>query len=112
MTYRTISRAGNCSPIVALAVLTALMLQVIFEFGPLWLVASGARPVVRAVLGRPVSTLGLGGLLAGRVRLDRPATLTVAIAVLTLASWVLTMSRNILVVIRRPDRRCARGRSP
>jgi MFS family permease len=45
-----------------------------------------------------VSTLGLGGLLAGRVRLNRRATVTSTIAVLTLASWALTASRNLLVV--------------
>jgi hypothetical protein len=45
-----------------------------------------------------VSALGLGGLLAGRVRLDRPVPLTATITVLTLASWVLTVSRNLLVV--------------
>jgi uncharacterized membrane protein len=32
------------------------------------------------------------------VRLDRPGTLTTSIAVLIVASWVLTMSGNILVV--------------
>ena len=67
--------AADLLPVVLLAVLTAMVTSVIFEFGPLWLVALSAA----AVLYRPfwaglVSTFGLGGLLAGRIKLDRPAT--------------------------------------
>ena len=70
-----------------LTVLTAVMLQVIFEFGPLWLVAAGTGAGLYGPFWAGlVSTLGLGGLLAGRVRLDRPVTLAVTITVLTLAS--------------------------
>jgi hypothetical protein len=99
VTYRTITRRRELLPAIVLTVLTALMLQVIFEFGPLWLVTSGAAPGLYGPFWAGlVSTLGLGGLLAGRVRLDRPATVTTTVAVLTLASWVLTMSQNILVV--------------
>jgi predicted MFS family arabinose efflux permease len=99
VTYHTITRRRELLPAIVLTVLTALMLQVIFEFGPLWLVASGTAPGLYGPFWAGlVSTLGLGGLLAGRVRLDRPATLTTSIAVLTLASGVLTVSRNILVV--------------
>jgi predicted MFS family arabinose efflux permease len=99
VTYRTITRRRELLPAVGLTVLTALMLQVIFEFGPLWLVASGTAPGLYGPFWAGlVSTLGLGGLLAGRVRLNRPATVTSTIAVLTLASWALTASRNLLVV--------------
>jgi predicted MFS family arabinose efflux permease len=99
VTYRTITGRRELLPAVGLTVLTALMLQVIFEFGPLWLVASGTAPGLYGPFWAGlVSTLGLGGLLAGRVRLNRPATVASAIAVLTLASWALTASRNLLVV--------------
>jgi MFS family permease len=99
VTYRTITQRRELLPAVALTVLTALMLQVIFEFGPLWLVASGTAPGLYGPFWAGlVSTLGLGGLLAGRVRLNRPATVASTIAVLTLASWALTASRNLLVV--------------
>jgi predicted MFS family arabinose efflux permease len=99
VTYRTITRRRELLPAIALTVLTALMLQVIFEFGPLWLVASGTAPGLYGPFWAGlVSTLGLGGLLAGRVRFDRPTTVAGTIAVLTLASWVLTASRNLLVV--------------
>ena len=95
VTYRTITRRRDLLPVVVLTMLTALMLQVIFEFGPLWLVASGTSPGLYGPFWAGlVSTLGLGGLLAGRMRFDRPATLTATIAVLILASLVLTVSRQ------------------
>jgi predicted MFS family arabinose efflux permease len=99
VTFRTITRRRELLPAIVLTVLTALMLQVIFEFGPLWLVASGAAPGLYGPFWAGlVSTLGLGGLVAGRVRFDRPTSLTATVAVLTLASWVLTVSRNLVVV--------------
>ena len=99
VTYRTITRRRELLPAIVLTVLTALMLQVIFEFGPLWLVASGTPAgVYGPYWAGLVSTLGLGGLLAGRVRLDRPAMTTATVAVLTLASGTLTMTHNVLVV--------------
>jgi hypothetical protein len=99
VTYRTLTRRGRLLPIIALAVLTSLVAQVIFEFGPLWLVAL----VVPAFVYGPywaglVSTLGLGGLLAGRLRLDRPATLSAVVGLMVAASVTLSTSRNVLVV--------------
>jgi len=99
VTYRTLTRRGRLLPIVTLAVLTALVLQLLFEFGPLWLVAIAAS----ALLYGPywaglVSTLGLGGLLAGRLRLDRPATVGGVVALMIGASLVLTVSRHVLVL--------------
>ena len=53
VTFRTVAGRGRLLPVVALAVLTALISQVVFEFGPLWLVALAAAPCgLRTVLGR------------------------------------------------------------
>jgi predicted MFS family arabinose efflux permease len=98
-TYRAVTGQRRLLPIVALAALTAVLLQVIFEFGPLWLVALSAAAIVYGpYMAGLLSALGLGGLLAGRLRLDRPAPLAVAVGLMTLASLVLTVSRNALVV--------------
>jgi predicted MFS family arabinose efflux permease len=99
MTFHTLRQHGRLLPIVALAVLSALTLQVIFEFGPLWLVAVSAA----AVLYGPywaglVSTIGLGGALAGRIRFDRLPTVGVVAALMVLSSLVLTVSGNLLLV--------------
>jgi MFS family permease len=45
VTYRTLTRRGRLLPIITLAVLTSLILQLILEFGPLWLVALGAGAI-------------------------------------------------------------------
>jgi hypothetical protein len=100
VTYRTIIRGGAVLPIILLGALTALIAQVVFEFGPLWLVAVSAP----AVLFGPywaglVSTIGLGGVLAGRVRLDRPLTIAVVGSLMTAASVVLTSTRSLAAIV-------------
>lgn len=46
LTCRALVRGGTLLPIVTLSVLTALVPQVILEFGPLWLVALAAPAVL------------------------------------------------------------------
>jgi len=99
LTYRTLTQRGRLLPIIGLAVLTSLILQVIFEFGPLWLVAMA----VPAVLYGPywaalTSTLGLGGLLAGKVQLNRPGTVGAVVGLMLLASLVLTSRTGVVLV--------------
>ncbi len=99
LTFRTLSRRGRLLPIVTLSVLTGVVLQVVLEFGPLWLVALA----VPAVLYGPywavlVSSLGLGGLLAGRIDLDRPRTAAAVAALMVLAGVLLATSRDVVVV--------------
>jgi MFS family permease len=100
VTYRTITSRGPVLPIIVLGALTALILQVIFEFGPLWLVALAAP----AALFGPywaglVSTLGIGGLLAGRLDISRPGTVRVVVMLMVLASVVLNVSDSVAAVI-------------
>lgn len=99
ITVRTVTGQARLLPIVTLAVLGALVLQLMFEFGPLWLVALGAP----AVLYGPywaglVSSTGIGGLLAGRLQLDRPATAAGVAATMVATSVVATISTHVLVV--------------
>jgi MFS family permease len=88
-TLRALTTTRRLLPVVALSVLTALLLQVLLEFGPLWLVALA----VPAVLYGPywavlTSTLGLGGALAGRIRLDRRGPAAGFAALLVVAGTV------------------------
>lgn len=99
-TLRALTGNRRLLPIVTLAALTAVTLQLLLEFGPLWLVAFA----VPAVWFGPywaglVSTLGLGGVLAGWIALDRPATAMLVGAAMTSATLVLTFSDVALVVI-------------
>jgi predicted MFS family arabinose efflux permease len=100
VTYRTLTQRGRLMPIIALAVLTAVILQLVFEFGPLWMTAL----TVPAVVFGPywaglVSTLGLGGMLAGRLDLDRRATVGAVAGVATVATVVLTTSTSVALVV-------------
>jgi hypothetical protein len=95
-TFRA-ARSSALLPVVALAVLTALLTQAIFEFGPLWLVALGV-PAVRygPYWAGLMATLGLGGLLAGW--LARPARLGAAVVLVAVSMAVLTVSHDFLAV--------------
>ncbi|WP_232662983.1 MFS transporter [Pseudonocardia sp. TRM90224] len=98
-TLRVLTRTRSLAPVIVLAVLSAVLMQSIFEFGPLWLVAIAAP----AVLFGPywaalMTTLGLGGLLAGRVDLDRPAVLGVVTGLLALGSVTLTVATHVVVI--------------
>jgi predicted MFS family arabinose efflux permease len=98
VTVHTISRQRRLVPIAAGLVLTALLTQAIFEFGPLWLVAAGSSagafgPAWAALM----ASLGLSGLLAGRVRFDHGPSLAVTAAVLGAAGATLMLARNAVV---------------
>jgi MFS family permease len=99
VTYRTLAKGGRLLPIIGLAVLTSLVLQVVFEFGPLWLVALAVPAVVYGPYWAALtSTLGLGGLLAGKIPLNRPAPLGMVVGLMILASLVLTRQTGVVVV--------------
>jgi predicted MFS family arabinose efflux permease len=98
VTYRTLAGRGRLLPVVGLAVLTALISQTIFEFGPLWLVAMSAAPALYGPFWAAlVSTLGLGGLLAGRLPMDRPGVRAGLVGTMALASVALTLTGNLAV---------------
>ncbi|WP_291415152.1 MFS transporter [Actinophytocola sp.] len=94
MTFDALTRRRRLLPVIALAVLAGVLLQTVFEFGPLWLVAVTAP----AVLFGPywvalMSTLGIGGLLAARIDFGRPRTLLGIGGLTTLAAVALTSTR-------------------
>jgi MFS family permease len=99
VTYRTLTERGRVLPIVGLSVSISLVLQVLFEFGPLWLVALAAPAVLYGPYWAALtSTLGLGGLLAGKVQLSRPAAVGAVVGVMILASFVLTRRSGVAAI--------------
>ena len=90
VTYRTITRRETVLRLIVLGALTSLIMQIILEFGPLWLVAMAAP----AILFGPywaglVSTLGIGGLLAGKIRMTDTKTVLAVVGVMISASVML-----------------------
>ena len=99
-TYRTLLGGRNLLPIVLLSVLTALIMQTVFEFGPLWLVAQAVPAVAYGPYwAMLVSTLGLGGALASRLPLDRRGSTGVAVGVMVLAAATLTTNAHVIGVV-------------
>jgi predicted MFS family arabinose efflux permease len=99
LTYQALTRRGQLLPIITLTVLTSLILQLILEFGPLWLVALAAPIILYGPYWAGLmSTFGLGGLLAGRLQLHKLATLGAVAALMILASVALTATKSLVVV--------------
>jgi hypothetical protein len=100
LTFRTMTREPSVRTMIFLAALVALLSQAVFEFGPLWLVSLDAP----AALFGPywaalVSTLGVGGYLAGKLDLDRRAAVIVLGVGATTASLVLSQAGSLAAVI-------------
>jgi hypothetical protein len=80
--------------------MAAMFAQVVFEFGPLWLVALAAPAVLYGPYWAAlVSTFGLGGYLAPHLDLDR-RRVAVTMAVLGVAATLaLALSRSLALVV-------------
>lgn len=98
MTIGVVRRERQLLPIVALLVLTSILTQAVFEFGPLWLVESGtgAGAFGPAWAGL-MASLGLGGALAGRVRFESSRTLGVVLSLLLAGAFTLLVTTHAAV---------------
>ena len=107
-TGRTLVARSGIGRVVLLLVLTAVVFQMVAEFGPLWLVELHAPtqsfgPQWAGVMG----AFGVGGYLGGRLTLDRrtrgllAALLLAGVLVLPLStnSWSIVGAQIIIVVI-------------
>jgi MFS family permease len=100
LTIRALSGRAPLRRAVLLAALTATIAQVIFEFGPLWLVGAHAPsswygPYWAAL----VSTVGVGAWFASRVDFARGWVLTLIGATSTIAALLLVAASALPVVI-------------
>lgn len=78
VTFGVIRSDRRLLPVAALLVLTSVLTQAVFEFGPLWLVDAGAGAgAFGPAWAGLMAFLGLGGALAGRVRLQTPTAVLV-----------------------------------
>jgi MFS family permease len=99
-TYRVLLAGRTLRPVIASTVLTAIMLQAVLEFGPLWMIALAAP----AFLYGPhwaglMAAFGIGGVLAGRTSMSKTGALAVIATLLAGASTALVVSRHLAVVI-------------
>jgi MFS family permease len=100
LTFRTMITTRAVVGALLLVATAGLLAQAVFEFGPLWLVALDAPAVLYgpywAVL---VSTLGIGGLLAGKLHVERRLMLAVLIILSLTTALLLTWTRSLAVVV-------------
>lgn len=99
-TLRALTSTRALRRVVLLAALTAMIAQLIFEFGPLWLVAahtpsSWYGPYWAAL----VSTVGIGAWLASRVDFSSPLVSGAAAGSATAAALLLVSVSSLPVVI-------------
>ncbi|WP_158307286.1 MFS transporter [Kribbella flavida] len=99
VTVRAIVHRGRLIPIAAASVTAAVILQAMYEFGPLWLIELSAPaayygPFWAGIVG----ALGVGGLLAGRLHLERRLSVATVAAVMGGCGAVLLTSRSLAAV--------------
>jgi len=96
LTFRTMITSRVVFCVLLLVAAGGLLSQAVFEFGPLWLVALEAPAVLYgpywAVL---VSTLGVAGLLIGKLNLERRLTLALFMTVSLVTALLLTWTRSL-----------------
>ena len=96
LTFRTMITSRVVFCVLLLVAAGGLLSQAVFEFGPLWLVALEAPAVLYgpywAVL---VSTLGIAGLLIGKLNLERRLTWALFMTVSLVTALLLTWARSL-----------------
>jgi MFS family permease len=100
LTFQTMITSRIVLCVLLLVAAGGLLSQAVFEFGPLWLVEVAAPAVVYgpywAVL---VSTLGVAGLLIGKLDLDRRLLLAVLIILSLATALLLAWTRSLPLLI-------------
>jgi MFS family permease len=100
ITVRTMIRQRMVLQVMLLTAMVALVSQAIFEFGPLWLIALSAPAVLFGPYWAALTaTLGLGGYLAGKLRLDRRATPVLLACAGPCVAVTLAVSRSLAAVV-------------
>ena len=100
LTFRTMITSRPVLRVLLLAATAGLLSSAVFEFGPLWLVALAAPAVLYGPYWAAlVSTLGIGGLMIGKLRLERWLMLAILIILSLAACVLLTWTRSLAVVV-------------
>ncbi len=100
LTLKTMITSRIVLRVLLLAATAGLLSQAVFEFGPLWLVALAAPAVLYGPYWAAlVSTLGVGGLLIGKLNLQRRMLLAILIILSLAGALLLAWTRSLPVII-------------
>lgn len=108
-TYSILLRRGKLLPIIGVLLLTSLLVQVFLEFSQLWLIALETPIAFYGVaFALIMSAAAIGGLLAGRVKVDKlgPAIVISSLAILSCLGMIflkdpisVTLSQVVLSIL-------------
>jgi MFS family permease len=100
LTFRTMITSRAVLRVLFLVAAAGLLTQAVFEFGPLWLVELAAPAVLYGPYWAAlVSTLGVGGLLVGKLHLERWLMLAMLIILSLGTALLLTWSRSLAIIV-------------
>jgi MFS family permease len=100
LTFRTMITQPAVLQVLLLAATAGLLSSAIFEFGPLWLVALAAPAVLYGPYWAALtSTLGIGGLVITKLRLERRLMLALVIIVSLATALLLSWTHSLVVVV-------------
>src|SRR5215216_2868148 len=100
LTFRTMIASRIVLRVLLLVATAGLLSQAVFEFGPLWLVALAAPAVLYGPYWAAlVSTIGVGGLLVGKLHLERRLMLAVLIILSFATALLLTWTRSLAILV-------------
>jgi predicted MFS family arabinose efflux permease len=100
LTWRTVSGQPRIATIVVASVVVGASMQLVFEFGPLWLLALGVATVVFGpYTAAMTTTLGTGGVLAAALHLDRRGSAAAVATALVVSALVLVFGTTGWLVI-------------
>jgi MFS family permease len=100
LTFRTMITSRAVLRVLLLAATAGLLSQTVFEFGPLWLVALAAPAALYGPYWAAlVSTLGVAGLLIGKLRPERRLMLAMLIILSLATALLLTWTRSLPVLV-------------
>jgi MFS family permease len=100
LTFRTMITSRIVLRVLLLVATAGLLSQAVFEFGPLWLVALAAPAVLYGPYWATlVSTLGVGGLLVGKLNLQRRVLPAILIILSLAGALLLAWTRSLAVTV-------------
>src|SRR5918995_6746490 len=100
LTFRTMITSRVVLRVLLLVATAGLLSQALFEFGPLWLVALAAPAVLYGPYWAAlVSTLGVGGLLIGKLNLERRLLLAILIILSLVGALLLSWTRSLAFLV-------------
>jgi MFS family permease len=98
-TYKTILKGEKLLPVIALLVLTSMLIQVMLEFGQVWLVTLETPTVFYGfAFAGLTAAIGFGGALAGRIKFHKTLPLAAVAATLTVSSLAMIFVREAITV--------------